>query len=198
MDIGIHLSSGLMMSASKRSSRFTGAEILRQQIARRTWLSVFCLDRVVSQCLGRPVAIHEKDCCCELPMDMSDEDLEMYCARYEAKDDANKPKVDKASSSPLTGFIAFARLCQISGRVQQLGSPLRLRALKSFSSNKAKKYLSRVSALDHALHEWPKQLPASIHLSGNPIDNRSEDSPGLVMRMLISIVHAGSTLNLYR
>lgn len=36
-------------------------------------------DKAVSICLGRPVAVDGKDCYCELPLGISDDDLEPYC-----------------------------------------------------------------------------------------------------------------------
>lgn len=207
------------MPTISKSRDTTPLEFLRNEIARRTWWSVLCLERyrlhrsmfiaflllkfyytdptiscrTVSICLGRPMAVDDKDCCCELPLDVSDEALERYC-----QDSSRDARVLHDALPPLTGFLAFARLCQISVRIQQLGSPLRLRKLASPNLQKTRKYLSRVASLDQALRNWLETLPDSVRFSANAVDQRAGGDSRLVMCVIIFILHAGSLLNLFR
>lgn len=67
--------------------------------------------RVLSITLGRPCAIFDFDCDCELPVALADQDLEIWCA------DPNQAIVDAPGSQTLTGFIALSKLCQIAGKI---------------------------------------------------------------------------------
>ncbi|KAH6647177.1 fungal-specific transcription factor domain-containing protein [Truncatella angustata] len=182
-DLGMHLSSLSSMGANMDLSP---AAIIRQQLSRRIWWSVYCLDRVISICLGRPMAAQDADCHCELPMDISDDDLDTWCR------DPGHPPQNPQASTLMTGFLAFARLCRIGGKIQQLYSPLRIRELSD--PTKAKRYLRTIGALDKKLNEWLASLPDDIRFSANDMDR----GPNLTMCVIMFIVHAGSLLNLYR
>uniref|UniRef100_A0A8H7N8V8 Xylanolytic transcriptional activator regulatory domain-containing protein n=1 Tax=Bionectria ochroleuca TaxID=29856 RepID=A0A8H7N8V8_BIOOC len=98
--------------ASEQPISTEPSDILKQQLSRRIWWSVYCLDRVTSICLGRPMAADDADCHCDLPIDKKDEELETYFQNTE-------PFVEspaKTTSSPMTGFVAFIQLCRIGGR----------------------------------------------------------------------------------
>ncbi|KAH8895557.1 hypothetical protein GQ53DRAFT_715269 [Thozetella sp. PMI_491] len=194
IDIGLHLNGKFAMSAGAGPGSNRKVELLRQQIAARTWWSVYTLDRSVSICLGRPAAIDDGDCSCDLPFDMSDEDLYRECSHPMI----GSTLQSRDATSPLTGFLSFARLCHIAGKIQKLGTPARLRQLKSLSPERARKYLARMSLLDRQLRRWLETLPDSIRFSANEIDRGAGADPGLVMCVIIFIVHAGSLLNLYQ
>ncbi|KAH8200554.1 hypothetical protein TruAng_005272 [Truncatella angustata] len=174
-DLGMHLSSLSSMGANMDLSP---AAIIRQQLSRRIWWSVYCLDR--------PMAAQDADCHCELPMDISDDDLDTWCR------DPGHPPQNPQASTLMTGFLAFARLCRIGGKIQQLYSPLRIRELSD--PTKAKRYLRTIGALDKKLNEWLASLPDDIRFSANDMDR----GPNLTMCVIMFIVHAGSLLNLYR
>ncbi|KAF9883412.1 hypothetical protein FE257_003495 [Aspergillus nanangensis] len=76
-DVGMHLSG--VMTAFENTAKGPGASLLEAEMARRIWWSIYCLDRVTSTCLGRPMAINDSDCCCALPRSVSDEELEVAC-----------------------------------------------------------------------------------------------------------------------
>lgn len=137
------------------------------------------------------MAVDEKDCSCEVPLDMNDEDLERYC---------RQPAPDRTlpTSSRLTGFIALVRLCEIAGRIQQLSSPGRLPQLSSLSTKKSRQYLRRASELDRELCEWLATIPDCIRFSANAPDGCPGGDTELVMCVIIFVIHAGSLLNLNR
>jgi hypothetical protein len=128
----------------------------------------------------------DADCHCELPLDLSDEDLSDWCRAPSSM--PQRPP----GSTPMTGFIAFARLCRIGGKIQQLYSPSKI--WETGNPRKARRYLRRVASLDKALDEWLAGLPDEIRFSANT----PERGPNLTMCVIMFIVHAGSLLNLYR
>lgn len=186
------------------------------QISRRIWWSVYSLDRygvqhspnhisiplltyprVTSICLGRPMAVHDEDCYCEMPLNMSDDLLEQYSRALTQRAGPNYPTPSE-QSSPLSGFLAFARLCRIAGRIQRLNSPHSIRRLASTSLSKARRFVSRVAAYDRSLRAWLEGLPGDVRLAAGTLEGGPEQNGSLAMRVIIFIVHAGSLLNLYR
>ncbi|KAF4921621.1 Cutinase transcription factor 1 alpha [Colletotrichum viniferum] len=152
---------------------------------------------ITSICLGRPMAVQDDDCDCELPMDMTDEDFEPYYLKSRTYHPA---KVDIPSEGPciMSGFLAFARLSRLAGKIQHLNSPLNLRKLASADSAKTQRFLSRVDTYDQALRNWLASLPPHIQFSANKMEKSPGGDPALVMCVIIFILHAGSLLNLYR
>jgi hypothetical protein len=125
-----------------------------------------------------------------MPLDLNDEALERYLSNG---------RLPPRHSPSTTGFLAFARLCCIAGRIQQLGSPLRLRDLTSTEPGRPERFLARVSAYDGALQRWLDGLPDSIRFSANSVPAETGGgSEDLVMCVVSFIVHAGSLLNLHR
>ena len=152
--------------------------------------------RVTSICLGRPMAVHDEDCCCEMPLNMSDELLEQYSRAFGREPRPNY-QVPPDPSPPLSGFLAFARLCRIAGRIQRLNSPHSIRKLASANPSKAQKLVTRVAAHSQALRAWSETLPQDVRFSPD-MPQGAEQTGGLAMRIIVFIVHAGSLLNLYR
>ncbi|KAF7540679.1 hypothetical protein G7054_g1158 [Neopestalotiopsis clavispora] len=165
-DLGIHLSS--LMSGPNED--LDPAAMIRQQISRRIWWSVYTLDR--------PMAAQDADCHCELPLDIGDDDLEEYCRNKQ-----HSP-VDPPVSTPMTGFLAFARLCRIGGKIQQLYSPSRIREIAKPA--KAKQRLRTIGSLDKSLNEWLISLPDDIRFSANQLDR----GPNLTMSLVGSLNQA--------
>lgn len=143
------------------------------------------------------MAVQDDECDCELPMDMKDEDFEPY---YLKSRTYHPPKVDIPSEGPciMSGFLAFARLSRLAGKIQHLNSPLNLRKLASADSAKTQRFLSRVDTYDQALRNWLASLPPHIQFSANSMEKSPGGDPALVMCVIIFILHAGSLLNLYR
>jgi hypothetical protein len=136
------------------------------------------------------MGIEDSDCNCEIPLDLDDNELEAYCR--EQPDLRIKPP----TLSQLAGFIAFSKLCQISGKVIRAVNPLRWqkgrrRSTTSRLSGKEKLFES----LDAELFEWLKTVPDSVRFSANSMDY---DSPHLIMCVILYIVHAACVINLHR
>jgi len=136
------------------------------------------------------MGVEDSDCNCEIPLDLDDDELELYCK--EQPDLRIKP----ATPSQLAGFIAFSNLCQISGKVIRAVNPLRWqkgrrRSTTSRLSGKEKLFES----LDAELFEWLNTVPDSIRFSANSVNY---DSPHLTMCVILYIVHAACVINLHR
>ena len=82
---------------------------VKAEVGRRTWYSLYVLDRLLSLQLGRPPAIHDDDCPRSLPSrtDEAGTDWENEEAQSQAQDD------------PSTGdyFLAVIGLSRIIGHV---------------------------------------------------------------------------------
>lgn len=143
------------------------------------------------------MAAHDEDCGCELPLDKTDEDLE---SQYMKSKLHHPPKADNASDMPciMSGFLAFARLSRLAGKIQNLNSPLNLRKLASADFDKTQRFLSRVDTYDQGLRDWLARLPPHIQFSANSMEKSPGGDPALVMCVITFVLHAGSLLSLYR
>lgn len=141
------------------------------------------------------MAAHDEDCDWELPLNMSDEQLERQFGSPNSQEPTYISPLDPPS---ITGFLAFTRLCRISGKIQQLGTPHRLRELTSSDATRSARFLTRVSAYDRSLQDWIDNLPDSIRFSADKASNETSGGQDLIMCIVSFIVHAGSLLNLYR
>jgi hypothetical protein len=65
------------------------------------------------------MGVEDSDCNCGIPLDLDDGELEAYC---KAQQDL---RIKPSTPSQLAGFIAFSKLCQISGKVIRAVNPLR-------------------------------------------------------------------------
>lgn len=143
------------------------------------------------------MAVQDDDCDCELPLEIRDEDFE---PQFMNSKQHHPPKADIPSDGPciMSGFLAFARLSRLAGKIQHLTSPLNLKKLASADSEKSQRFLSRVDTYDEALRNWLASLPPHIQFSANSMEKSPGGDPALVMCVIIFILHAGSLLNLYR
>ncbi|KAL4791222.1 hypothetical protein BDV19DRAFT_401511 [Aspergillus venezuelensis] len=148
------------------------AEYIEAQVARCTWWSVFTLDCLMSTCLGRPMATDEADCCCDLPFDISNEDLETYGL-------PNPSPSQLPSSSPMTGFLAFTRLCRIAARVHRFYSSNRIRGRDGLVTGNEdwSTLLPTLDGFVRELDDWLQELPDGIRFSANI----SQSGPGLTI-----------------
>ncbi|KAL4820694.1 fungal-specific transcription factor domain-containing protein [Aspergillus spinulosporus] len=166
-DLGLHVFSLKGISMGTPNP----TEYVETQVARCTWWSVFTLDCLMSTCLGRPMASDESDCCCELPQLPS-------------------------PSSPMTGFLAFTRLCRIAARVHRFYSSNRIRGRDATlaTGEDWSALLPILNGFVRELDEWLQELPNEIRFSANLTQN----GPNLTMCVIVFILHSGTIMNLYR
>ena|ERR1700722_11386933 len=114
------------------------------ELRRRTWYSIYVLDRLLALQLGRPPAIYEGDFNVGLPSRLDDT----------AMSDAVHTSSQAGNEGPLAGdyFIAVIQFSQIIGRVLRgLYSPSRV--------GSAEDTLSAIENLDRELVQWKNSLP---------------------------------------
>ncbi|KXH32904.1 hypothetical protein CSIM01_07531 [Colletotrichum simmondsii] len=104
---------------------------------------------------------------------------------------------EKATTSPLSGFLAFAKLCQLAGKIQEFSSPLKLQKVASADAEKTHRFLARVDAHDQALRKWLESLPGEIQFSANR-KKKSHGDISMVHCVITFLLHAGSLISLYR
>ncbi|KAK0373625.1 hypothetical protein CLIM01_08996 [Colletotrichum limetticola] len=143
-----------------------------------------------SICLGRPLAVKDEDCYCELPLDVRDEDVMSGIKSGHAVD-------VEATTSSMSGFLAFAKLCRLAGKIQEFSSPLNLQKIASADAERTHRFLARVDAHDQALRKWLESLPGEIQFSANR-KNKSHGDISMVHCVITFFLHAGSLINLYR
>ncbi|RSL64574.1 hypothetical protein CEP53_004012 [Fusarium sp. AF-6] len=184
-DLGMHLSN--LTAPPQDPTRDPVVSLLEAEVSRRIWWSIYCLDRVTSVCLGRPTAANDSDCSCALPRSILDEELVAALGHSEGLNEG-----PASSKSPLSGFLAFTQLCQISSRIQHLQAPARLASLNSPQGRR--RMVRSANEIEKSLDDWLDGLPDEIRFSANTLDR----GPTLTMSILVFVIHAGSLLNLYR
>lgn len=93
---------------------------LIEEMRRRVFWTVYCLDRQVSIILGRPFAISDRDIDVELPTDVEENNEdEALLRRLQEEARRNGTQSPPASSTSMTGFIYICRLRIIESDIQQ-------------------------------------------------------------------------------
>lgn len=151
--------------------------------------------RVMSICLGRPFAAQDEDCRCALPVNMRDKGMLAFCTNPQGP--LNLGVSQRIEDLPLTGFIAFSRLCSIAGRCESLSSLSSTRNLTLSDRLKVRRYMSKAHPCDKALQGWLESLPDEFRFSANALDDDYSRSPGFTMCVIAFIVHGGSLLKMY-
>ena len=121
--------------------------VIRHEMRRRTWYSIYVLDRLLALQLGRPPAIHEGDFNVRLPSRQDDE--------YLFRDNAETSK--SAANEHLIGdyFIHVIRFSHIVGYVmRKLYNTPRL--------DPGAEVLSTIESLDQQLLQWKLNLPRRL------------------------------------
>lgn len=135
--LGLHIERGQSQSNPTLSHVAT-------ELHRRTWHSLYVLDRLLSLQLGRPSAIRSQDCTTRLPSRLDDGDFDI------ARDIIPPGQEDE----PRTGdyFIAVIRLSSILRHVER---DVYRPTLMDYSED----MLHRTEGLDAELLKWKSQLP---------------------------------------
>jgi hypothetical protein len=150
----------------------------------------------MSICLGRPFAARDEDCRCSLPANLRDEQYLAFVTDQPGPSNLNSSK--HTGDKPLTGFLAFARLCRIAGKCESLNSPSRTRILASTNPQKLRRYVAKARRCEKVLENWLANLSDDFRFSANAVDNDHPQTPELTMCVIAFIMHAGLLLNMYR
>ncbi|KAK5121035.1 hypothetical protein LTR85_005819 [Meristemomyces frigidus] len=151
-----------------------------QQLSRRVWWAVWSLDRILSICLGRPMASDDADCTCDLPSETDDD---------ESSDSAD----NTPAATPMSGFVAFAELCEIASEVVRSTRALR-RSRHNGRLSTARNTHETTISLSEDLQLWLEKLPDSIRFAANRTD--AAHKVDLTMCVITYMLHAASVINL--
>ena len=135
--IGLHIERGHMQNHSSMSE-------VAMELQRRTWHSLYALDRLLSIQLGRPSAIRNQDCTVRLPSRLDDAEFDT------ANDTIPQPQDDEPK--PGDYFIAVIKLSAILRHVERDVYP-------PTTIDYADGMLQRTDRLDAELLRWKSQLP---------------------------------------
>ncbi|KAH8803655.1 fungal-specific transcription factor domain-containing protein [Xylogone sp. PMI_703] len=139
--IGLHVEDSLKQP-------LTGLTPREQETERRTWYSMYVLDRLLALQLGRPVAIHEEGYCVNLPS----ETLETMCLF----DGGTERSLLDGKPSPLHYFTSVIKFSQILGQViSNLYRPSQV-------VDDPDQMLLCTATLDGRLTEWKLELPRHL------------------------------------
>ncbi|KUJ10759.1 uncharacterized protein LY89DRAFT_710532 [Mollisia scopiformis] len=139
--IGLHVQ-------DSREKPLTGLTILEQETIRRTWYSLYVLDRLLALQLGRPIAIHEDEYYVNLPSE-SEENACLFDG------ESNQFFYDQ-KSCPIDYFVSVIEFSRILGQViSDLYRPSQV-------AIEPDKLLSSTADLDEKLIEWKLSLPRHL------------------------------------
>jgi Fungal specific transcription factor domain len=142
--IGLHVEDSLKRSV-------TSLSLLEQETMRRTWYSMYVLDRLLALQLGRPVAIHEDEYSMNLP---SKAELPEETAGDISRGDPANQLGDGLSA--LDYFHSVVKFSRIVGQViSDLYRPSQLRMDPD-------QMLLSTATLDEKLLEWKLDLPRHL------------------------------------
>lgn len=139
--IGFHVEDSLQQS-------LTDLTTIEQETRRRTWYSIYVLDRLLALQLGRPVAIHEEEYCVNLPSETD----ETSCL---LDGEARRLPLDKKPSS-IDYFVSVIKFSKILGRViSDLYRPSQI-------AIEPDRMLLSTATLDERLTQWKLDLPRHL------------------------------------
>ena len=148
--IGLH-----MESPSSLKTRQMPEELLDRR--RRTWYSVYVLDRLLALQLGRPPAIHDSFCNSALPIPPQE-----YKATSDSVDYSYEGEGPDGVEDYFTAMIMFSQL--IGEVLEQLYGPHKTDLLQ--------KTISNIQSCDQKLLQWRSSLPRRLRFDlGHTFDS---------------------------
>ncbi|RFU24419.1 hypothetical protein B7463_g11918, partial [Scytalidium lignicola] len=139
--IGLHVEDSLKQPV-------TNLTPTEQEIERRTWYSMYVLDRLLALQLGRPFAIHEEDYCVNLPSE-TPETVPLFEGITDYSLLGDRP-------SPINYFISVIKFSQILGQViSNLYRPSQV-------TDDPDRMLLCTATLDGSLTDWKLELPRHL------------------------------------
>jgi hypothetical protein len=126
----------------------TGLACVKQETMRRTWYSLYVLDRLLALQLGRPVAIHEEDYCVDLPSETVETALVF-------DGEARSSRLGNGPSS-IDYFVSVVQFSRILGQaIRDLYRPSQVTVDPD-------RMLLSTTALDEKLMGWKLSLPRHL------------------------------------
>lgn len=129
--------------------------ITEEELLKRAFWVLACMDRIVSMALGRPCAVQEEDIDTDLPNDCDDEYWDSGFVQ------------PSGVPSAMSFFSSFVKLNHIFFRcLRKIYSPRRTTALRRPVEKKSKEDI--VAELDSSVNEWMDSVPEHIRWEPRP------------------------------
>ncbi|KAJ2936610.1 hypothetical protein H1R20_g483, partial [Candolleomyces eurysporus] len=153
--IGIRLAQDV--GAHRRKTR-SGPLTVEDELWKRAFWVLVCMDRMVSAALGRPCAIQDEDFDIEMPMECDDE-------YWEHPDPEQRWRQPPGKPSLITAFNLYLKLNQVLAfSLRTIYSINKSKILLGFVGPQWEQHI--VAELDSALNKWVDSVPD--HLRWNP------------------------------
>ncbi|KAK0206049.1 fungal-specific transcription factor domain-containing protein [Desarmillaria ectypa] len=121
----------------------------KEELLKRAFWVLVCMDRIVSMALGRPCAIQEEDIVADLPIECDDE--------YWSSAFVQPPGVP----STMSFFSSYVKLSSIFFRcLRTIYSPSKPTALRHSAEKRSKEDI--IAELDSSVNEWIDSVPEHI------------------------------------
>ncbi|PPQ70674.1 hypothetical protein CVT26_014613 [Gymnopilus dilepis] len=150
--IGLRLAQDVGAHRRKVNNHTMTAE---DEMWKRAFWVLVCMDRMVSSSLGRPCAIQDEDFDLDLPIDCDDEYWDNDVPELRFKQPIDKPSL-------ISAFILYIKLHQIMA--------FSLRTIASLVGPKWEQHI--VAELDSALNKWVDSVPDHLRWDPNREDVR--------------------------
>ncbi|KAF8910428.1 fungal-specific transcription factor domain-containing protein [Gymnopilus junonius] len=159
--IGIRLAQDVGAHRRKVNNHTMTAE---DEMWKRAFWVLVCMDRMVSSSLGRPCAIQDEEFDLDLPVDCDDEYWDNDSPELRFKQPVDKPSL-------LSAFILYIKLHQILAfSLRTIYSINKSKALMGLVGPKWEQHI--VAELDSALNKWVDSVPDHLRWDPNREDVR--------------------------
>ncbi|KKA24937.1 Uncharacterized protein T310_1016 [Rasamsonia emersonii CBS 393.64] len=143
--IGLHVENPLSMRGPEVSYA------TERELRRRTWYSMYVLDRLLALQLGRPMAIHEEDFNIVAPS--RSEKLSFHTTTDADSSETEDPTLRPSMMDYFINVIQFSHI--VGWVIRELYQPTQVESSPD-------KMLSSASSLDRRLSEWKARLPRHL------------------------------------
>lgn len=142
-------------------------------------------------CLGRPMSILDRDCTCELPANLHDDDLVVDSSTAPGPG-SSLPSVPM--SSPMAGFLVICKLGQVLGQVSHLGNSVQVHHRRA-SPKILKRIYSSMQSL--GISAPPRWLQRSSNSTVRYLVPNAQGGIDTTMCVVASILHSGALMTLH-
>lgn len=142
-------------------------------------------------CLGRPMSILDRDCTCELPAILNEDDLVVDSSTAPG---AGPSLTSVPTSSPMAGFLVICKLGQVLGQVSHLGNSVQIHHRRA-SPKILKRIYSSIQSL--GISSPPRWLQESSSSTVRYLVPNAQGGIDTTMCVVASILHSGALLTLH-
>jgi hypothetical protein len=186
------------VGAHRRANRVWTSSAVIDEVRKRVWWALYCLDRSLSAGLGRPLLVQDEDVDVDYPFEITDAELDALDQRQLPFPRQYQPPSVASGSNPspallaMTAFISNIQLHQILGRA--LKTIYALNKDQLIHADRLPMWEQRtVAELDSSLNAWLDKLPPHLRWCPEENDPNYIVQSGLVLStyygLQVSLVH---------